>query len=162
LLGKILKWLAPLFTVGVVIFLIFFLISINNDDVEIPSQKLGNQTRNVVKQTEKSWLHYFSQKQQKGYSYPVNEIYIKVDLEEKIPKTITYKLSAQIKDPYELFCLQEELRRHKLKYFLKKDKKGIDLFIYSQNVAKLKKLVTILKNYKIYAHIEVYNTKEDK
>ena len=67
--------------------------------------------------------------QRLGYFYPVNEVYIKLDLDEKITNTITYKLSAPFLDPYEIFCLKEELKLHKLKYFLNKDKNGLFLRI---------------------------------
>jgi len=156
---KIFKWLAPLVTAGVAIFLLFFIISINNDDVEIANEPLDTQKQTQQPQQKKNWLNHFSKVEKEGYFYPVNEIYLKVDLQEKITKTITYKLSANVHDPYQLFCLQEELKRHKLRYFLKKEKRGIDLFIYSQNVDKLNKLVHVLKNYKISAHLEQY--KED-
>jgi len=154
---KILKWFAPLLTLGVAVFLIFFLISINSDDSSFESKPLETHKDTVTKKSDKSWLNHFSNTKRKGYFYPVNEVYVRIDLKEKITKTITYKLSAKLKDPYQLFCLQEELKRYNLKYFLKKDREGIDLFIYSANVDKLKKLVNVLKNYKILAHIEPYN-----
>jgi hypothetical protein len=153
---KIFKWLAPLVTVGVAIFLLFFIISINNDDIEISNEPLGLQTDTNNSKPKKSWLNHFSNVEKEGYFYPVNEVYLQVNLQEKITKTITYKLSANIQDPYQLFCLQEELKRYNLKYFLRKEKRGIDLFIYSQNVDKLNKLIQVLKNYKIFAHIEQY------
>jgi len=154
---KIMKWFAPLLAIGVAIFITFFLISINSQEVVVSGEplKLKSDASNV-KQKEKLWLNHLSQSQQKGYFYPVNEIYVKVDLNEKITKTITYKLSALLKDPYQLFCLKEELKQFGLKYFLKKDKRGMELFIYSQNVDKLHSLVHVLKNYKILAQIKPY------
>jgi hypothetical protein len=156
---KFIKWFAPLIAVGVAVFIIFFLVSINTADVIVKEKPL--KIKSIVKsdKPEKIWLNHFSKSEKLGYYYPVNEVYIKVDLNEKITKTITYKLSANIHDPYQLFCLKEELNSFKLKYFLKKDKKGIDLLIYSQNVNKLNDLVKVLKNYKIKAQIELY--KED-
>ena len=154
---KIMKWFAPLLAVGVAIFITLFLISINSQEVVVESEPLKLQSDLLQKRPkEKLWLNHLSQTQQKGYFYPVNEIYIKVDLNEKITKTITYKLSAVLKDPYQLFCLKEELKNHGLKYFLKKDRKGIELLIYSQNVGKLQSLVHVLKNYKILAQIKPY------
>ena len=105
---------------------------------------------------EKVWLEHFSKSEKLGYSYPVNEVYVKVNLKEKITKTITYKLYAKILDPYQLFCLKEELKNHKLKYHLKKENMNVVLFIYSQNVDKLNKLVKVLKDYKITAKVESY------
>ena len=156
---KILKWLTPLIAAGVAIFIIFFLISINSQDVFLETKPLTLESDITKSKPENSWLDQFSKSAKQGYFYPVNEVYVKVDLDEKITKTITYKLSAQILDPYQLFCLKEELKQHKLKYYLKKDSINVDLFIYSQNVDKLKNLVKVLKNYKILASVVPY--KED-
>lgn len=153
---KILKWLTPLIAVGVAIFLIFFLISINSSEVFLNDKPLTQDESPTTQKSSKMWLDRFSESERKGYFFPVNEIYVKVNLKEKITKTITYKLSARLLDPYQIFCLKEELKQHKLKYYLKKDKMSVDLFIYSPKVDKLKKLVKALKNYKISATIEPY------
>ena len=156
---KLIKWLAPIVAIGVAIFLTYFLISINSQTALLDNEPLRFQDKVKQANVEKSWLNHFSKSKQLAYSYPVNEIYLKMDLDEKITKTITYKLSANIQDPYQLFCLKEELARYKLKYFLKKDKLGVYLLIYSQNVNKLNNLVKVLKDYKIKAQVELY--KED-
>ena len=153
---KILKWLTPLIAVGVAIFIIFFLISINSQGKFIESEPLMLDSHVAQQKTEKVWLEHFSKSEKLGYSYPVNEVYVKVNLKEKITKTITYKLYAKILDPYQLFCLKEELKNHKLKYHLKKENMNVVLFIYSQNVDKLNKLVKVLKDYKITAKVESY------
>ena len=153
---KILKWLTPLIAAGVAIFIVFFLISINSEEIYLESEPLTLNTDVKKKKFEKNWLNHFSQSERKGYFYPVNEVYVKVNLEEKITKTITYKLNAKLLDPYQLFCLKEELKNHQLKYYLKQDKMGVDLFIYSSKIDKLKNLVKVLKNYKITAKIEPY------
>jgi hypothetical protein len=156
---KILKWFAPLLAGGVAIFIIFFLISINSENVYIESEPLKLEQNKTQIKPEKNWLNHFSKSERLGYFYPVNEVYVKVDLNEKITKSITYKLSAKLLDPYQLFCLKEELKRHGLKYYLKKDKAGVNLLIYSQNVDKLNSLVNVLKDYKILASVKPY--KED-
>jgi len=153
---KILKWFAPLLSLGVATFLIFFLISVNStvnvkDSIPLSLNSVTNE-----KEPEKLWLNHFSKTERQGFSYPVNEVYIKVDLNEKIVKTITYKLTASLLDPYQLFCLKEELKQHKLKYSLKKDARGVDLLIYSRKVNKLNSLVRVLKKYKILATIKPY------
>ncbi len=84
---------------------------------------------------------------------------IQVDLSEKVASQTIYKLSAPIVDPYQLFCLKEELKQHQLKYFLKKDKSGAELLIYSKKRDKLDSLVEVLKNYQISATVGLY--KED-
>jgi len=79
---KVLKWFAPLLFVGVTIFLIFFLISINNDDISFPSIPLEKESIDINHTIKKNWLNHFSKAQRQGYFYPVNEIYIKVDVKE--------------------------------------------------------------------------------
>jgi len=158
---KILKWFAPLLALGVATFLIFFLISINSSIDAVDSVPLSLDSNVTQSKPEKVWLNHFSDTQRLGFSYPVNEVYIKVDLNEKITKTITtYRLSASILDPYQIFCLKEELKQHRLKYYLNKDKNGMVLLIYSHNVDKLKNLVKVLKNYQISATIKP--SKEEK
>ena len=99
---------------------------------------------------------HFSKNEKTGYFYPVNEVYVKVDLDEKIINTITYKLSASLLDPYQTFCLKEELKHYDLKYYLQKDKKNVELLIFSENIDKLNSLVKVLKNYQISATIAPY------
>jgi len=156
---KILKWLTPLIAVGVAVFIIFFLILINSNETPIKITPLEHKSEVVVKKQEKVWLNHFSKTERLGYFYPVNEVYIQVDLNEKIASKTIYKLSAPLLDPYQLFCLKEELKQHKLKYYLKRDKSGVELLIYSKNIEKLNTLVRVLKNYQISAQIGLY--KED-
>jgi hypothetical protein len=155
-LQKVLKWFTPLIGIGVAIFIVFFLISINSQDEFIESEPLVLQDEVVQKKPKKVWLNHFSQTQRLGYFYPVNEVYVKIDLDEKITKVITYKLSAPLLDPYQLFCLKEELGQHKLKYFLEKYNTRVELLIFSKNIDKLNSLVKVLKNYQITAVIESY------
>ena len=153
---KVLKWFSLLLALGVAIFLTFFLISINShiDVKENVSLSLEN---NVTQsKPDKIWLNHFSQTERLGFSYPVNEVYVKIDLDEKINKTITYRLSASLLDPYQIFCLKEELKHYKLKYYLKQDSENMELLIYSQNVNKLNNLVKVLKKYKISATVKPY------
>lgn len=156
---KILKWLTPIIAVGVSIFIIFFLVSINSNDQVINLSPLEHRSEVVIKKPKEVWLDHFSKTEKLGYFYPVNEVFIKVDLYENIVSKTVYKLSAALLDPYQLFCLQEELKQHKLKYFFKKDKNGIELFIYSKDKEKLDSLVNVLKNYQISAKVGLH--KED-
>ena len=146
---KILKWFALALMVGVAIFVVFFLVSINSDDGFVESKPLVYNDDVQQKKQEKDWLVHFSKTKKLGYFYPVNEVYVKIDLSEKINKTITYKLSTPKIDPYQLFCLKTELKNSGFKYFLDKNGKGVDLFIFSRDEKKLNALIEVLKNYKI-------------
>ena len=156
---KLLKWFAPLLALGVAVFIVFFLVSINSYDSSLNLEPLEHKSEPFVKKTKKLWLNHFSQTERLGYFYPVNEVFVQVDLDEEILSTTIYKLSASLLDPYQLFCLKEELKQHKLRYYLKKDKQSIELLIYSKNIKKLNSLVRVLKKYQISAKISLY--KED-
>ena len=157
---KILKWFAPLTAAGVAIFIVFFLFSINSSDTSQNLEPLELKSEVLVKKPKQVWLNHFSQTERLGYFYPVNEIFVQVDLDENMVTKTIYKLSASLLDPYQLFCLKEELKQHKLRYYLKKDKLGVELLIYSKNIKKLNSLVRVLKNYQISAKIALYQ--EDK
>jgi len=157
---KILKWFSLTLMVGVTIFIIFFLFSINSDDEFIESKPLVYKEDVKPTHHKKDWLTYFSKTKKLGYFYPVNEIYVKIDLNEKITKTITYKLSTSKLDPYQLFCLKAELKNRGLKYFLDKTKNGVELFIFLKDKKRLNSLVKALKNYNIVVSIKPY--KEEK
>ncbi len=156
---KILKWLTPLIAAGVAVFIIFFLISINSNEGYVNLAPLEHKSSVAVEEPKKVWLNHFSKSEKLGYFYPVNEVLIQVDLNEKIASQAVYRLSAPILDPYQLFCLKEELKQHQLKYYLKKDKNGAELLIYSKDKDKLNSLVEVLKNYQISANVGLY--KED-
>jgi len=156
---KILKWFTPLIAVGVAVFIIFFLISINANEEIASLAPLKHTSKIVEKKEKKVWLNSFSKTERLGYFYPVNEVLIEVELTEKVKTKTIYKLSASLLDPYQLFCLKEELSQHKLKYYLKRDKKSVELLIYSKDKQKLNSLVRVLKNYQIKAKISLH--KED-
>lgn len=156
---KIFKWLTPLIAVGVAVFILFFIISINSNEASVNLAPLEHKSEAVSKEPKKVWLDHFSKTERLGYFYPVNEVLIQVDLNEKITSKTIYKLSASLLDPYQLFCLKEELKQHQLRYYLKKDKSGVELLIYSEDRDKLNSLVVVLKNYQISAKVGLY--KED-
>jgi len=153
---KIIKWIFALLSLGVSIFIIFFLISINSFEKLAEKEPLTLKNDVIQKKSKDIWLNHFSKNEKSGYFYPVNEVYVKIDLNEKIVKTIIYKLSASILDPYQTFCLKEELKRHTLKYSLQKDKNSVELLIFSENINKLNSLVKVLRNYQISATIIPY------
>lgn len=157
---NLLKWFTPIIGIGVAIFIVMFLININSSKKTKSLEPLQLKSVEVPKDNTKLWLSHFSKTERLGYFYPVNEVYIQTSLSEKITSNTIYKLSASLIDPYQLFCLKEELNRHKLKYYLKRDKTGVDLDIYSKDKKKLNSLVRVLKNYQIIAKIKLY--KEDK
>ena len=156
---KVLKWFTPVLALGVAIFIVFFLISINPSYEQDYVEPLEHKSDVVQQKSKEVWLNHFSKTERLGYFYPVTEAYVEIDLDEQITSNTIYKLSASLLDPYQLFCLKEELKQHKLRYYLKRDKSSVELLIYLKNIEKLNSLVRVLKNYQISAKVELY--KED-
>ena len=157
---NILKWFTPIIGIGVAVFIVLFLLDINSSTKIRDVKPLKLQPAVTPKAEKMIWLNHFSKSERLGYFYPVNEVYIQTSLDKKIYFKSIYKLSASLIDPYQLFCLKEELNQHKLKYYLRRDKNGVELDIYSKDKNKLNSLVRVLKNYQILAKVTLY--KEDK
>ncbi len=153
---NLIKWFAPIVMIGVAIFIIFFVFTINiSKDISEPKPLVF--TKELVKEDiKRNWLDNFAKTEQQGYYYPVSEVYIKLNLDKKIKDLTKYKFSASILDPYQLFCLKEELKNHNLQYYLKKDEHSLNLIIYSDKKDKLNSLVKVLKNYQISATLVPY------
>ena len=152
---KILKWFSLLFAVSVTVFVFFLLYSINSDE-KIPKLEPLAYSSLLEKQEPDNalWLNHLSQTKKKGYFFPVDEVYIKTELvQKKKPKTV-YKLLVKDLDPYQIFCLKEELKQHKLQYFFQKEKKRTKLLVYSHKRDKLENLTKVLRRYQIEAKIE--------
>ena len=149
------KWLVPTIFIGVVIFLIFFLVQVNQTDASIYSEKADIPQAQEVTQipSRKKWIERFSEHEDQGYFYPVTEIFVEVDLKEPPKKTISYQLKAGELDPYQLFCLKEVLKKYKLKHVIEQKKDNVKLVVYSKNLAQLKSMVKTLENYAINARI---------
>ncbi|MEA1920709.1 MAG: hypothetical protein U9N52_12780 [Campylobacterota bacterium] len=155
-------WLTPIIAIGVALFLVLLLYRINQGEAPplLQQKPIENRVTSDQMSDDNGWLERFSKSERLGYFFPVNEIYINVDLNQKIVQETIYQLKAIIHDPYQLFCLKEELKQYGFKHLLKKDTTGTVLFIRSKNREKLTQLVDALKNYQILASIVPF--KEEK
>jgi len=159
---RVAYWLTPLIALGVALFIVVLLYKINQGE---PGNVLINKSGSSQKHSggsaiESGWLERFSESERLGYFFPVNEIYIDVDLNQKIVSQTIYQLKAVIKDPYQLFCLKEELNQYKLNYFLQNDKTNTLLLINSKDIKRLEQLVQTLHNYEILATVLPFKEEE--
>ncbi len=146
---KILKWLSLLFAASVAVFVIFLFYTINTqEDVSTP-EPFVYQSKLKEQKPQTFWLNHLAKREKKDYFLPVDEVYIKMDLVKKIDRRKPYRLVVENLDPYQIFCLNQELKRHNLRYFFKKTKKETKLLVYSKERKKLDGLVKVLKNYQI-------------
>lgn len=150
------KWLSSVIAAGVAIFLIFFLVQVNQTDASIYKEEKADipQAKKPSKiPSREKWIERFSEQEDEGYFYPVTEIFIEVDLKDPPKKTTLYQLKAGNLDPYQLFCLKEVLKQYKVKYMFEQKRDDMKLIIHSQNLSQLKNIVKTLKNYAINASI---------
>lgn len=163
MLQRLAYWLIPFIAGSVALFIVIFLVQINSE-IEIDKSHTGDKlelSSQMSKEKPSVWLDNLSKSERLSYSYPVDEIYLDIDLTKEIVDVETYKLTALLKDPYQLFCIKQELKKMNLQYSLKKDKKGLELLIVSKKLSQLKVLVKSLKNYQINANVLLYK-KESK
>ena len=149
------RWLFPAIFVGVAVFLIFFLVQVNQMDAGVYDEKADIPQAQQLPEipSREKWIERFSQRENQGYYYPVTEIFVEVDLKEPPKKTTTYQLKAGDLDPYQIFCLKEVLKQYQVKYMFEQNKNDVRLMIYSKNLNQLKTIVKSLKNYAINASI---------
>ncbi len=159
---RIALWLTPLIAISVVVFLILFFIRINKNEYISSEVKLTipDVTLDLPRENSSHWLEHFSKSEKLGSYFPVTEIDVSLSLEKAIIKRQVYKLSANVMDPYQLFCLKQELKQRGIHYFFKRDKQISELLVFSKNRVKLDALVIALKDYKIKANLTPY--KEDE
>jgi len=151
---RILKWLSLLFAVSVAVFVIFLLYTINAEEPAAQPKPFAPLAQKQEQKSEALWLNHFVERKKKGYFFPVEEVYIQTDLVKFIPPQKPLKLVVNDLDPYQTFCLKEELRRHNVRYFFKKSQEEMKLLVYSKNRQKLNDLVKVLKKYQIEAKIQ--------
>ncbi len=155
---RIAYWSIPIIAIVVTILVGLFLVKINtNESVALHEPFVSNALEPTTTQvTQSAWLDRFSQSEQEGFFYPVNEIFITLELHRHVTKEQTFTLSALITNQYQLFCLQEELKQRGFRFFLKKVREGTELLVYSKDHMQLQNLVKALKSYKITAKIVPY------
>jgi superfamily II DNA/RNA helicase len=145
------KWLTPAVTLGVAVFIIMLLIDVNEapsmTQESLQQRQESDQPKNAVQ--EKRWIDTLATSERQGYFYPVNEIYINIDLNQKLVNEKIYRLSAKLHDPYQLFCLKQELKRHQLRHTLKSDSQNTQFIVYTKEKARIDALVDAMKNYNI-------------
>lgn len=139
--------------VSVAIFVIFLLYNINSDDDIGKLEPLTYKSQLKKQKAEALWLNHLISSKKKDYRFPIDEIYIKVDLVKKRYNLQPYKLIVDKLDPYQIFCLNQELKRNKVKYFFKKEKNETQLLVFSNDKKRLDSLVKVLKRYQIDAKI---------
>ncbi|MFA6761111.1 MAG: hypothetical protein WCR69_08725 [Sulfuricurvum sp.] len=155
---KWLKYLPPLVMSGVAVFIIYFLFSLyeKQESVVIHTHTSSHEVESL-KNSEDSWLKSLAKTKLAKSTYAVNEAELKFEIKEIASKGTLYTLRVSLLDPYEQFCLEEELKRYGFEHIFSKNDKNINVLIYSDSKERLDSLVKDLKNYKISSKIEPYS-----
>ena len=155
---KVAVWISPLIAIFVAIFLVVFFIQINKSGPIVSDFDLDSGTKEVDTPLKESsyWLKHFSKSEKVGTFFPVTEVNLSFDLEKKITRQKVYKLSATVIDPYQLFCLKQELSQRNIQYYFKKERSNSELLVFSKNRDKLQQLLVALQEYKIEAKLIPY------
>ena len=151
---EVLKWLSLLFAAGVAVFVILLLYTINAEEPAAKPEPLDPIVRKTEQKGQTLWLNHLVGTRKKGFFLPVDEVYIQTDLVKDVVPQKPFELVVKDLDPYQIFCLKQELRRHNVRYFFKKSKEETQLLVYSKKMNKLNDLVKVLKKYQIDAKIQ--------
>ena len=109
--------------------------------------------QNIAK-LDKSWIDNLEKSKKSKYTYPVNELFMHIDLQKNSQsKTKLYKLVIQNIDRYSLFCIMQTLQNFNLPFAVVKQKFAPIIYLGSNNDKKLKKIKEKLKEYDIDSKI---------
>ncbi|MDX1809018.1 MAG: hypothetical protein R3331_05725 [Sulfurospirillaceae bacterium] len=109
----------------------------------------------------KLWIDSLAKSSDLKYSYPVNELFMQIDLQKKIPnkkdlkikKPKSYKLVINHVDSYSVFCVVQTLSNLNVPFVLSKDKYSPHISIVSRDNKKLERIVKELTKYQIKSKI---------
>jgi len=126
------------------------------DDTIVATKKYISplKQKNRPKQLESSWIKGLASTNKNRYEYPVNELFMQIDLHKYIPpKVKSYKLVISNVDRYSVFCVVQTLSDLNLPFVLSKQKNKPSISISSDNDKVLKKVTRKLQKYDIKSKI---------
>lgn len=97
-----------------------------------------------------SWAQKMAQAASLDYHFPVNELFIKLELQEaKPPKEHIFQLVIERSDLYSHFCIMQTLQTFPFAYSVVKDRQGNVIYVNAQQKEMLQGVVERLKEYDI-------------
>jgi len=151
------KILSAFFTIlffGVIGILYNFFNYTDNEIVETKEYLSPIDKKEKIQNLSKSWINSLVKNRNSSYFYPVNELYMHIDLQKYIaPKVKSYKLIIQNIDRYSLFCVMQTLQGFSLPFVISKQKVTPVIYMGSDNKKRLKKVESELQKYGINSKI---------
>ncbi len=147
---KVAFWIVPLIAIGVAFFIVIFLIDINP---KVPKEAIENRSNIADDESSAknsvSWLEKITTDSKKGTQYPINELYINIDLEGS-PTQTRYYLVTNVYDESEMRNIKHLLDESLAAFVSERvDENSSLVKIESTNLAQLKMVEAKLKHYNI-------------
>lgn len=151
------KVLIALFS-SLIIILGIILFSMLSGDIKNESMSASiPQAHQVVIESQKrnkSWIEDLAQSTDAAFSFPVNELFLHVELKDYIPpKTKSFRLVIDRADRYSLFCIAQTLSSMDLAFVIEKQDMLPIVYINSEKKESLDKVVSKLSDYDIKSKI---------
>lgn len=132
------------------------LLNDENENVQMTAQYLSpSQKKSEEILKTRTWSEALAVSNKTKFSFPVNELYMQIDLKKYIPpKVKSYRLVVDRADRYSLFCIVQTLSTMNLPYVVEKREKAPVIYVGSKTEDSLKGVVDRLKDYDIESKIE--------
>ena len=102
----------------------------------------------------KTWSKALAVVNEIKFSFPVNELYMQIDLKKYItPKVKSYRLVIDRADRYSLFCIVQTLSQMNLPYVVEKRDEVPTIYVGSKTQSLLGSVIEKLKDYDIESKI---------
>lgn len=102
----------------------------------------------------RTWSEALAVSKDTKFSFPVNELYMQIDLKKYIPpKVKSYRLVVDRADRYSLFCIVQTLSQMNLPYVVEKKDRTPTIYVGSKTQNSLESVVKKLKDYDIESKI---------
>ena len=142
----------------IIIILGWVLINLLNDDnnnIQIDAKYLSpSQIKSEEILKNKTWTEELASSKDSKFSFPVNELYMQIDLKQYVPpKVKSFRLIVDRADRYSLFCIVQTLLSMDLPFVVDKKNKIPIIHVSSKTEDSLKGVVEKLKDYDIESKI---------
>lgn len=146
-----------LFAILVIVLGVILVDLLNEDigDVRVSAEYLSpSQIKGEEPIENKTWAKNLASSSTSEFSFPVNELYMQIDLKEYVPpKVKSFRLVVDRADRYSLFCIVQTLSSMNLPYVVEKKGQIPIVYVSSQSEKPLSKVTEKLKDYDIESKI---------
>ncbi len=126
-----------------------------DESVKIEEQYLSPSHKNSEEKLKtKTWSEALASSDKSKFSFPVNELYMQIELKKHIPKKVkSYKLVVDRADRYSIFCIVQTLSQMNLPFVVEKRDKVPTIHVGGKTEDSLRNIVHKLKDYDIESEI---------